>query len=55
MIRQLEHDPEKVMAAKVSDASLAKTCIGRIDIEFLSGKRSEKAAATPDRQDIRER
>ncbi|MCJ7526119.1 MAG: pyridoxamine 5'-phosphate oxidase family protein, partial [Candidatus Aminicenantes bacterium] len=45
MIRQLEQEPEKVMAAKVTAAAVAKTCIGRIDIEFLSGKRSEKAAA----------
>jgi nitroimidazol reductase NimA-like FMN-containing flavoprotein (pyridoxamine 5'-phosphate oxidase superfamily) len=42
MINQLEQEPEQVMAAKVTDAALAKTCIGRIDIEFLSGKRSEK-------------
>jgi hypothetical protein len=44
MIGQLEDDPEKVLAAKVTDAAVAKTCIGRIDIEFLSGKRTEKAA-----------
>lgn len=44
MIGQLENEPEKVMAAKVTDAKVAKTCIGRIDIEYLSGKRTEKAA-----------
>jgi nitroimidazol reductase NimA-like FMN-containing flavoprotein (pyridoxamine 5'-phosphate oxidase superfamily) len=44
MINQLEHKPEQVMAAKVTDAALAKTCIGRIDIDSFSGKRSEKAA-----------
>jgi hypothetical protein len=44
MIGQLEHEPEKVIAAKVTDAAVAKTCIGRIDIEFLSGKRTEKTA-----------
>lgn len=44
MIRQLEREPEKVMAAKVTAAALAKTCIGRIDIGFMSGKRSEKAS-----------
>ena len=43
MIRQLENEPEKVLAAKVSDVAVAKTCIGRIDIDFLSGKRTEKA------------
>lgn len=47
MINQLEHEPEKVMAAKVTDAKVAKTCIGRIDIDFLSGKSSEKAVKTP--------
>ena len=46
MIRQLEQEPEQVLAAKVSDAAMAKTCIGRIDIEYLSGKRSEKAVKT---------
>ncbi|MFH2107433.1 MAG: pyridoxamine 5'-phosphate oxidase family protein [Chrysiogenia bacterium] len=45
MIGRLERDPGKVLAAKVTGAAVAKTCIGRIDIEFLSGKRSEKAAA----------
>ena len=45
MIHQLEGEPEKVMDAKVTDARVATTNIGRIDIEFLSGKRSEKAAA----------
>lgn len=45
MIRQLEGEPDKVIAAKVTDKRVAATHIGRIDIEFLSGKRSEKAAA----------
>jgi len=42
MIRQLESDPGKVMAEQVTDASVAKVHIGRIDLDFLSGKRSEK-------------
>jgi nitroimidazol reductase NimA-like FMN-containing flavoprotein (pyridoxamine 5'-phosphate oxidase superfamily) len=46
MIGQLEPEPEPVLATKVTAAALAKTCIGRIDIEFLSGKRSEKATPT---------
>ncbi|MBE0665930.1 MAG: pyridoxamine 5'-phosphate oxidase family protein [Candidatus Aminicenantes bacterium] len=46
MIGQLEQEPEKVMADQVSDTSVAKVCIGRIDIEFLSGKRSEKAVVS---------
>ncbi len=44
MIRQLEREPERVAAAQVTDASVAKVCIGRIDIEFMSGKRSLKAS-----------
>ncbi|MBU4404894.1 MAG: pyridoxamine 5'-phosphate oxidase family protein [Candidatus Aminicenantes bacterium] len=46
MINQLENEPEQVMTAKVTGAAVAKTCIGRIDIDFLSGKRSEKAVAS---------
>jgi hypothetical protein len=42
MIRQLESEPDKVMAAQVHAASLARVHIGRIDLDFLSGKRSEK-------------
>ena len=45
MIRQLEGEPDKVIAAKVSDARVAATNIGRIDIEFMGGKRSEKTVA----------
>jgi hypothetical protein len=44
MIRQLESAPEKVAAEQVSAESLRKVCIGRIDIDFLSGKKSVKAA-----------
>ncbi len=40
MIRQLEREPEKVLAEQVTEAAVTKVCIGRIDIEFLSGKRS---------------
>jgi hypothetical protein len=42
MIRQLEQDPDRVITAKVTDARVATTNIGRIDIEFMSGKRTEK-------------
>ncbi|MBN2345198.1 MAG: pyridoxamine 5'-phosphate oxidase family protein [Candidatus Aminicenantes bacterium] len=41
MIRQLEREPDKVAAAQVTDKSVAKVCIGRIDIDFMSGKRSD--------------
>lgn len=43
MIRQLERDPDRVLAAKVTDARVEATNIGRIDIEFMSGKRTEKS------------
>jgi nitroimidazol reductase NimA-like FMN-containing flavoprotein (pyridoxamine 5'-phosphate oxidase superfamily) len=42
MICQLESDPDNVMGHQVNDASVAKVHIGRIDLDFLSGKRSEK-------------
>jgi hypothetical protein len=42
MIRQLEREPNKVAAEQVTDVAVTKLCIGRIDIEFMSGKRSEK-------------
>ena len=40
MIRRLEREPEKVLAGQVTEAAVAKVCIGRIDIERMSGKRS---------------
>jgi hypothetical protein len=40
MIRQLEREPEKVLAEQVTEAAVRKVCIGRIDIETMSGKRS---------------
>ncbi len=43
MIGRLEQESEKVMSSQVSDTSVAKVCIGRIDIDSFSGKRSEKA------------
>jgi nitroimidazol reductase NimA-like FMN-containing flavoprotein (pyridoxamine 5'-phosphate oxidase superfamily) len=42
MIRQLESDPGEVEGHQVTDASVVKVHIGRIDLDFLSGKRSEK-------------
>ncbi len=42
MLRQLERDPEAVAAAQVTDASVARVCIGRVDIDYMSGKRSDK-------------
>jgi nitroimidazol reductase NimA-like FMN-containing flavoprotein (pyridoxamine 5'-phosphate oxidase superfamily) len=42
MIRQLESDPGKVSGHQVNDASVAKVHIGRIDLDYMSGKKSEK-------------
>ena len=43
MIRQLEREPEKVLVEQINDAAVRKVCIGRIDIEIMSGKRSIQA------------
>ncbi len=43
MIKCLEENPSKVIAAKVKDSAVQELGIGRIDIEYLSGKRAEKA------------
>jgi nitroimidazol reductase NimA-like FMN-containing flavoprotein (pyridoxamine 5'-phosphate oxidase superfamily) len=42
MIHQLEEDPEKVIAAQITPKSLKRVNIGRIDIQYLSGKRSKE-------------
>lgn len=46
MIRQLEREPDRVAAEQVTEQSLARVCIGRIDIEYMSGKRSVKTVET---------
>jgi nitroimidazol reductase NimA-like FMN-containing flavoprotein (pyridoxamine 5'-phosphate oxidase superfamily) len=46
MIRQLEKEPDRVMAAQVTGSSVANVRVGRIDIDFMSGKRSEKVAVS---------
>ncbi|MCU0277148.1 MAG: pyridoxamine 5'-phosphate oxidase family protein [Acidobacteria bacterium] len=47
MIRQLEREPGKVLTEQVTDASVERVCIGRIDIGFMSGKRSIKVIESP--------
>lgn len=42
MIRKNERDPEKVISEQVTDDSLRNIGIGRIDIERMTGKRSDK-------------
>jgi hypothetical protein len=42
MIRALDNNPEKVMAEQITDKSVASVGIGRIDIEYMSGKKGDK-------------
>ncbi len=42
MARQLEKDPEGVLKKQIKGDSLAKVNIGRIDIEYMSGKKSKE-------------
>ncbi|MFW9957444.1 MAG: pyridoxamine 5'-phosphate oxidase family protein [Candidatus Odinarchaeota archaeon] len=42
MIHHLEQHPEKVIAAQITLKSLKRVNIGRIDIHFLSGKKSKE-------------
>ena len=42
MIRALDDNPEKLMAEQISDKSLARVGIGRIDINYMSGKKANK-------------
>lgn len=42
MIRGLEDDPQKVMDAQLSKKSIQGVRIGRIDIEYMSGKKAEE-------------
>jgi nitroimidazol reductase NimA-like FMN-containing flavoprotein (pyridoxamine 5'-phosphate oxidase superfamily) len=41
MIQQLESDPKEVINKQISEKSLNRVNIGRIDIDYLSGKKSE--------------
>lgn len=42
MIEALEPDPTKVMSEQITPNSLARVGIGRIDIDYMSGKKSDK-------------
>jgi nitroimidazol reductase NimA-like FMN-containing flavoprotein (pyridoxamine 5'-phosphate oxidase superfamily) len=42
MIKALEREPEKVMESQLKEESIKGVQIGRIDLECLSGKKSEK-------------
>ena len=42
MINALEADPQKVLGNQLTEKSIQGVQIGRIDIEYMSGKKSEK-------------
>lgn len=42
MINALEDDPQKVLDTQLTEKSIEGIQIGRIDIEFMSGKKSDK-------------
>jgi len=42
MIRALDDNPEKLKAEQITDKSVARVGIGRIDIEYMSGKKANK-------------
>jgi len=42
MIRALDDNPEKLMAEQITEKSVARVGIGRIDIEYISGKKADK-------------
>ncbi|MGV9102817.1 MAG: pyridoxamine 5'-phosphate oxidase family protein [Promethearchaeia archaeon] len=42
MIRHLDDNPEKVMSEQLSPESISDVTIGRIDIEYLSGKLADE-------------
>ena len=43
MIKKLDENPEKVIAELITPKSLERVLIGRIDISFMTGKKSMKA------------
>ncbi|HTY75261.1 MAG TPA: pyridoxamine 5'-phosphate oxidase family protein [Candidatus Nanoarchaeia archaeon] len=42
MIRHLDNNPETIVSKQVTEHSLNRVLIGRIDIDFLSGKKADK-------------
>jgi nitroimidazol reductase NimA-like FMN-containing flavoprotein (pyridoxamine 5'-phosphate oxidase superfamily) len=42
MINALEDEPQKVLDAQLTEKSIEDVQIGRIDIEYVSGKKSDK-------------
>ena len=42
MIKQLEQNPEQVMKKQITEKSLKRVNIGRIDIDYMGGKKADK-------------
>jgi hypothetical protein len=43
MIKKLDNDPAKVIKEQMTPDSLQKVLIGRIDIDYMSGKKADEA------------
>lgn len=41
MVHQLENEPQNVIETQITEKSVARVNIGRIDIEYMSGKESK--------------
>lgn len=46
MIRALDDEPERIFKKQLSKKSISRVQIGRIDIEYMSGKKSDKVIIT---------
>jgi nitroimidazol reductase NimA-like FMN-containing flavoprotein (pyridoxamine 5'-phosphate oxidase superfamily) len=46
MINKLDNNPEEVMEKQLKEKSISRVNIGRIDIEYMSGKESKEAVVT---------
>jgi nitroimidazol reductase NimA-like FMN-containing flavoprotein (pyridoxamine 5'-phosphate oxidase superfamily) len=42
MIRKLDDNPEKVIKEQITPTALRRVAVGRIDIDYMSGKKSDK-------------
>jgi nitroimidazol reductase NimA-like FMN-containing flavoprotein (pyridoxamine 5'-phosphate oxidase superfamily) len=43
LVRHLDRDPESVIKKQITAHSMHRVLIGRIDIDFMSGKKADKA------------
>jgi nitroimidazol reductase NimA-like FMN-containing flavoprotein (pyridoxamine 5'-phosphate oxidase superfamily) len=42
MIRHLDDDPEKIVESQITPHSMRRILVGRIDIDYMSGKKADK-------------